>query len=105
MSTYQTRNSLARTNPLRSIPIFRTAQSAHTPDYLAAWELDSRAGRHANLKKQFAHARQVLGDANRQPRMTRCRFQSQAMAFLNRARAALRAGVPVSPLPRPPSLP
>ena len=93
MQTYQTRNSLARTNPLRSIPTFRAvAQPAHTPKYLAAWELDRALAVMPNLEKQFAYARQVLGDANRQPRVARRRFQSQAMTFLNRARAALRAG-------------
>ena len=83
---------LACTNPLRSIPTFRVAQAVHTPDYLATWELDRAQAVMPNLEKQFAHARQVLGDANRQPRVARRRFQSQAMSFLNRARAALRAG-------------
>ena len=92
MPIYQTRNLLARTSPLRSIPMLRTAQPAHTPEYLAGWELDRAQAVMPNLEKQYAHARQVLGDANRQPRVARRRFQSQAMAFLNRARAALRAG-------------
>jgi hypothetical protein len=38
--TYQTRNPLARTNPLRSIPFLQAAQPQLTPGYLAAWELD-----------------------------------------------------------------
>ena len=92
MPNYQTRNPLNRTSPLRSIPLIRTAQPAHTPEYLAAWELDRALAVMPNLEKQYAYARQVLGDANRQPRMARRRFQSQAMTFLNRARAALRAG-------------
>ena len=92
MPTYQTRNLLARTNPLRSIPTFRAAQPAHTPEYLTAWELNRAQAVMPNLEKQFAYARQVLGDANRQPRFSRRRFQSQAMTFLNDPRAALRAG-------------
>ena len=92
MPTYQITNPLARTSPLRSIPTFRAVQAAHTPEYLAAWELDRALAVMPNLEKQYAHARQVLGDANRQPRAARRRFQSQAMSFLNRARAALRAG-------------
>ena len=87
-----TRHPLARTSPLRSIPTFRAAQFAHTPEYLAAWELDRALAVMPNLEKQYAYARQVLGTANRQPRISRRRFQSQAMTFLNRARAALRAG-------------
>ena len=35
MPTYQTRNPLARTSPLRSIPLIRTAQPAHTPECLS----------------------------------------------------------------------
>ena len=92
MPTYQTTHPLARTSPLRSIPTFRAVQAAHTPEYLTAWELDRALAVMPNLEKQFAYARQVLGDANRQPRIARRRFQSQAMSFLNRARAALRAG-------------
>ena len=40
MPTYQTTNPLARMSPLRSISTFRAVQAAHTPEYLADWELD-----------------------------------------------------------------
>ena len=91
MPIYQTTYPLARANPLRSVPRFRAVQPSHTPEYLAAWELDRALAGMPNLERQYVHARQVLGDANRQPRAARRRFQSQAMAFLNRARAQLRA--------------
>ena len=92
MPTYQTHNPLARTSPLRSIPLIRVAQPVHTMQSLADWEFDRALAVMLNLEKQFAYARQVLGTANRQPRISRRRYQSQAMTFLNRARAALRAG-------------
>ncbi len=92
MPTYQTRNPLARTSPLRSIPLLRGAPRRMSDMDLALWELDRASVVIPNLEKQYAYARQVLGNANRRPLICRRRFQSQAMTFLNRARSALRAG-------------
>ena len=64
MLTYQTRNPLARTNPLRSIPLFRPVPVALTPEYLAAWELDRASVVMPGLEQQFVYAREVLGRAN-----------------------------------------
>ncbi len=92
MSTYQTTNPLARTNPLRSIPLFRPAPVRMTDLDLALWELDRAVAVLPNLKKQYVYARRVLGDANRVHRLSRRRAQAQAMRFLNMSRAKLRAG-------------
>ena len=92
--TYQFTNPLARTNPLRSIPFLRAPEhvlrSVRSPLYLAEWELNLALPGVASTEKQFAYARQQLGEANR-PRIARRTFQAQAMRFLNQSRAKLRA--------------
>lgn len=86
------RHPLARANPLRSMPLFRPVPVDRTPEFYAAWELDRASVVLPGLEQQFVYAREVLGRANQRPRICRRRFQSQAMSFLNRARAALHAG-------------
>lgn len=94
--TYQSTNPLARTNPLRSIPFLRPAahvlRPVRSPLFLARWELDRALPDIASAEKQYAYARQCLGDANRRARgFGRRNAQAQAMRFLNKSRAALRA--------------
>ena len=94
--TYQSTNPLARTNPLRSIPFLRAPEHVLRPVrsalYLAEWELNLALPCAPSAEKQFAYARQCLGDANRYPRgIARRNAQAQAMRFLNKSRAKLRA--------------
>ncbi len=96
MPTYQSTNPLARTNPLRSIPLYRSPEHVlrpvHSPLYLAQWELDRATPCVTSTEEQYAYARKRLGEANRRPRgFARRNAQSQAMRFLNRSRADLRA--------------
>ena len=93
MPTYQSLNPLARTNPLRSIPLLRVAPRRMSDMDLALWEMDRATVVMPNLEKQYAYARECLGRANRAPRVCRRRFQSVAMSGLNTARARLRAGL------------
>ena len=95
MPTYQSTNPLARTNPLRSIPFLRAPEHVlrpvHSPLYLAEWELNLALPCVPSAEKQYAYARQQLGEANRRPRIARRTFQAQAMRFLNQSRAKLHA--------------
>ena len=93
MPTYQTRNPLARTSPLRSIPLLRVAPVRMSDMDLALWELDRARVAIDSLQRSFDHSRECLGRANRAPRVCRRRFQSVAMSGLNTARARLRAGL------------
>ncbi len=94
--TYQSCNRLARTNPLRSVPFLRAPEHVlrpvRSPLYLAQWELNRALPDVPSAKKQYAYARQCLGDPNRFPRgFGRRNAQAKAMWFLNKSRAALRA--------------
>ncbi|WP_158745654.1 hypothetical protein [Acidisphaera sp. L21] len=93
--SYSSRNPLAAHNLLRSLPLFAAAPAslrpARTPLELALWELNRAMPDVSSAERQYQYARDGLGLANRQPRICRRRFQSQAMTFLNKSRAAVRA--------------
>ena len=94
--TYQSTNPRARGNPLRSVPLYRSPdhvlRPVRSPLYLAQWELDRASLDVSSATEQWAYSRKSLGQANGYPRgAARRNAQSQAMRFLNRSRAGLRA--------------
>ena len=95
--SYQTLNPLARTSPLRSIPMFRAATCVpglataqwSTLDQ-ANWDLAIAQRDLPGAEKAYAFTREVLGNANRRRGPMRRYWQGQAFRGLNAARAALR---------------
>ena len=67
--SYSSRNPLAAHNPLCFLPLFAPIPAclrpARTPLDLALWELDRAMPDIASAEKQYAYARQSLGDASR----------------------------------------
>ncbi len=90
---YQSRNPLARTNPLRSMPFYR-APGAIVPMTdldMAKWKLDQAMRFLPTLEAGYAGARAALGQANKVRGPMRRFWQAKAMRALNQARAQLRA--------------
>ena len=90
-----TRNPRAQTNPLRSIPLIRSASilNRSTPPSRMIGELRNALWVVAGYEKLYAKARADLGRANTHNIAWRRRSQSDAMSALYRARAAMRANL------------
>ena len=63
------RHPLARTGPLRSIPLLRVAPVRMSDMDLALWELNRASVVIDSLQRSFDHSRECLGRANRAPRV------------------------------------
>jgi hypothetical protein len=90
---YQARAPQARTNPLRSIAMFRPASTVlpWTEMQTAEWNL-AIAKQNVELdEKYLAAAYAGLGAANREHRATRRMWQAKAFRRINQNRSALRA--------------
>ena len=93
MPTYQTRNPLARTSPLRSIPLIRPAASVLgvSDQFRAEWALQIARRDVPLLEARYAVYCAALGDVNRLRGPMRRHWQSKAFRQVNSARAQLRA--------------
>ena len=87
-----TRHRLAEHNPLRSAPFLRTRADVLGPTPLEGAQITLAQLRSymPGLVDAVAYSRQVLGRANRMPKVTRRRWQANAMRGINQARADLR---------------
>lgn len=93
MPTYQTRNPLARTSPLRSIPLFQAPGRLlpMSEQGKAEWALAIAVRDLPIYEKGFAYACEMLGNANRMCGPMRRFWQAKAFRDINSARAQLRA--------------
>ena len=93
MPTYQTRNPLARTNPLRSIPFMRPAAAVLgiTDQAKAEWALMIARRDVPLLEECYAFYCAALGSANKLRGPMRRHWQAKAFRQINSARAQLRA--------------
>ena len=93
MPTYQTNNSLARTSPLRSIPVIRPAGATFrmSDQAKAEWALQIACRDVPALEKRYAVYCAALGGANRLRGPMRRHWQAKALRQINAARAQLRA--------------
>ncbi len=93
MPTYQTRNPLARTNPLRSLPLYlSTARIVpRTAQQDAEWALAIARRDLPTCEKRFTVYCAALGSANRMRGPMRRHWQAKAFRQINVARAQLRA--------------
>ncbi len=93
MSSYQTSNPLARTSPLRSVPMFRTVASVFgpSPRFAAETMLASAIGGVAAMTDGYREACSALGRANAAPLLFRRTRKAGAMRSINVMRARLRA--------------
>ena len=93
MPTYQTRNPLARTNPLRSIPFMRPAAVVFGPTNRekAEWALTIARRDVPLLERKVWVYCAALGNANRVRGPMRRHWQANAFRQINSARAQLRA--------------
>jgi hypothetical protein len=93
---YQSSNPLAATSPLRSLPLFKPAYLVlgYSEAEKADFELDRARVMLAALEGRYAAACQSLGEANKLRGLmggsTKRRYQREAMARINSARAQLR---------------
>ncbi len=87
-----TRHPLAETNPLRSVPFMRTRAEVVGPTPLEEAQIKLAQIRTSlpSLTDGLAYAYTTLGRANRMPKVTRRRWQAQAMRSINQARARVR---------------
>jgi hypothetical protein len=86
------RHPLAEHNPLRSVPFFRTRAEVFGPTPLEAAQIKLTQLRShlPSLNEGLAYLYTTLGLANRMPKVSRRRWQANAMRNINRARAGLR---------------
>ena len=93
MPTFQTRNPLARTSPLRSIPLIRSPAGIirNTARQNAEWALQIARRDIPAAEKRFAVYCAALGAANRMRGPMRRHWQAKAFRQINAARAQLRA--------------
>ena len=91
--SYSSRNPLARTSPLRSMPASRTAGSFFGPSraVVAQAELQNAAAALAGELAAYAGERAALGMANRRPMTMRRWWQGQALRTLSQRRVMVRA--------------
>jgi hypothetical protein len=88
-----TRHPLAEANPLRSVPFMRTLAEVLGPAPLEAAQIKLTQLRSylPGLIEGVAYlCKTVLAAANRMPKVTRCRWQANAMRQINAARAQVR---------------
>jgi hypothetical protein len=87
------RNPRAEYNPLRSVPFFRTRAEVFGPTPLEAaqMQLTQLKSYLPSLTDGLAYAYTTLGQANRMPKISRRRWQANAMRNINKARARLRS--------------
>lgn len=91
--TYHSRNPLARTNPLRSMPLYRSVESVFGPSPRQAAEImlaSAQAGVES-MREGYRYACASLGRANAEPLIRRHARKAMAMRFINQQRARLRA--------------
>ena len=89
-----TRHPLAEHNPLRSVPFMRTRFEVLGPTPLEAAQIKLTQLRSylPGLVEGVAYAcKTVLAAANRMPKVSRRRWQANAMRQVNAARARVRA--------------
>ncbi len=86
------RHPLARTNPLRSIPLFRSPSGIVTrsDQSKAEWALAIARRDVPALEQRFAAYCAALGQANRMRGPMKRHWQAQAFRQINAARAQLR---------------
>ena len=86
------RHPLAEHNPLRSVPFMRARAEVLGPTPLEAAQIKLAQFRSylPSLVEAMDYSRQTFGRANRMPKVSRRRWQSNAMRGINRARADLR---------------
>ncbi len=87
-----TRHPLAESNPLRSVPFMRTRVEVFGPTSLEAAQIKLKQLRSylPSLNEGLAYAYTTGGRANRMPKVTRRRWQAQAMRSINQMRARMR---------------
>jgi hypothetical protein len=89
-----TRHPLASSNPLRSMPFMRTRAEVFGPTPLEAAQikLAQLQSYLPGLIEGVAYScKTTLAAANRMPKVTRRRWQANAMRHINAARARVRA--------------
>jgi hypothetical protein len=89
-----TRHPLAASNPLRSMPFMRTRAEVFGPTPLEAAQIKLAQLRSylPGLIEGVAYScKTTLAAANRMPKVTRRRWQANAMRHINAARARVRA--------------
>ncbi len=91
--TYQSTNPLARTNPLRSIPLIRSASHilGWTEMEKATFILERDHSAVVALEQRYANACASPGAANRIRGPMRRHWQGKTFRSINSARAQLRA--------------
>ena len=94
MPTYRSTNPLARTSPLRSIPLYQAPGRIVPMTDLAKaeWALAIAVRDPPIFEQRYAVACAALGDANRMRGSMRRYWQAKAFRSINAARAQLRAG-------------
>ncbi|MCX7380027.1 MAG: hypothetical protein NT133_01110 [Alphaproteobacteria bacterium] len=93
--TYQSRNPLAATSPLRSVPLYRPAALVfgYSEADNAAWELSRAREMLPMIEARFAGACKALGETNRmkgKKAAMRRFWQAEAFEKINAARKQLR---------------
>ena len=93
MPTYQTRHPLARTSPLRSLPLIRPAGATFrmSDQAKAEWALQIARRDIPAAEKRYAVYCAALGSSNRMRGPMKRHWQAQAFRQINSARAQLRA--------------
>jgi hypothetical protein len=89
-----TRHPLAASNPLRSMPFMRTRAEVFGPTPLESAQIRLAALQSylPGLIEGVAYScKTTLAAANRMPKVTRRRWQANAMRHINAARARVRA--------------
>jgi hypothetical protein len=86
------RHPLAETNPLRSVLFIRRRAEVFSPPPLEAAQMKLTQLRSylPSLTEGLVYACTTLGQANRMPKATRRRWQTNAMRNINRTRAGVR---------------
>jgi hypothetical protein len=88
-----TRHPLAASNPLRSVPFMRTRAEVFGPTPMEAAQIkltQLRSYLPGLIEGVTYCCKTVLPAANRMPKVTRRRWQANAMRHLNAARARVR---------------